>query len=242
MPYLISDLVTSSFRLINRLAPGRTIGPSELAAGVECLNAMIDSWNADRLFIYRIAAATYTLTPNTQSYTIGPSAATFTAARPERIERANIVDVLSNPAQPSRTPLELIDSRAWSEIAVRSVSSPLPDRLYYDRAYPNGSLSLYPYPSVANQLELFTWGLMGAVASGDTLSVPPGYQEALKYNLAVRMVPEVKDGQLIDSVVALAQSSLARIQGMNAPSPVLRADEGMPKSNSKGSFNWLVGE
>lgn len=241
MSYLVSDLIQASLRLIDRLKVGRTASASELAAGLECLNTLIDSWNADRLFIFEIAQAVFTLVPNQQSYTIGPSGANFTATRPERIERANIVDVTSNPSVPSRYPLDLLDSRGWSEIRVLSISSPLPDNLYFDRAWPNSTLYLYPSPSAANQLELYTWQQMAAFATtAAAFSVPPGYWEALRYNLAVRMVPEVLDAKLSEEVAAIAAQSLARIQGMNAPSPVLRADEGMPRP-ARPSFNYLIG-
>lgn len=82
---------------------------------------------------------------------------------------------------------------------------------------------------------------MAAWASLDTFTAPPGYWEALKYNLAVRQAPEMQDGEIPPTVLAIAREALARIQGMNAPSPLLRADEGMPRA-SRSNFNCRTGE
>lgn len=244
----VQDLVTSALRLIDRrmnlqghLAPGRTANSDVLTAGMNALNEMLDSFNTDRLFIYTITQAAYTFTsPFKQTYSIGPSGADFTATRPVKIERANIVN-LANPSLPALSPLELISDAEWAALQVRAVSTSIPEKLYCDYAFPNANLNFYPYPSVANQVELHTWNALSQFVNlTDTFSLPPGYWEALRYNLALRLAPEL-GGVVAAGVPELAAQSLARIESLNAPSPTLVCDNGLPRS-IRSSFNFYTGE
>src|SRR5438309_11784869 len=106
MATLVSDIIQSSMRLLGATTHGRTASAPALADGLTALNLLLDSWNADRLNIYNIAANTYALTAGQQTYTMG-TGGNFNTTRPAAgVESANIV--LSNNGQTLRVPLELI--------------------------------------------------------------------------------------------------------------------------------------
>ena len=230
------DIFKRSLRMIGQLGPGRSPGTSETADGLLVLNQMLDGWNTDPLKIYTTRIDLYNLQTGKYTYTIGPSG-DFNTTRPERIERANVV-IGGN----LRRPIQLIDDAQWSQIRLPQLTGgAIPDRLYNDGAYPLATLYLWPGPNSAYQLELYTWQQLAQFANiNDTIVAPPGYLDAMAYNLAVRLGLEWSKGVPPD-VAALARETLAAIESANAPSPVLACDPAiMPRRGS--GFNYLIGE
>lgn len=231
------DLINTALRKIGAIAAGDTPAAGETADALSDLNGLIDSLNADRLYIYEIAAASYALT-GAQSYTIGPAGA-FNAVRPQSIEDANIVD-LTNPAQPVRTPLRIVEADDWASISVLAVPTPIPEVLFYQPGYPLGKIWLYGIPNTANQLELWTRQLLTAFASaGSAVSFPPGYYELLWSELAIRVAPDY-GREVPQSVIKIAQDARLRVESANSLTPVMSADSALINMSSAGTFNWLT--
>jgi hypothetical protein len=203
------------------LGPQRTPSPAQYQDAVEELNRLLGSLNCDRLFIY--SRDTY-LAPLTgaKTYTIGVSSnpdviPDFDAPRPEAIEAANVV---SSSTPPVRFPLEILDALQWSKITVQDVGNTIPVALYNDRGYPLSTLYLYGQPMAGSLLELFVWHLIPAFQSADDMvCLPPGYEDALVLNLALRLAPHFQrptDPNLRED----ARISLMRLMSINAPQPI----------------------
>jgi hypothetical protein len=201
-------LITSSLRLIGQLGPGRTAGPSETTTAQEVLNAMLSSWNAQRLAVFEIARDEYTLTAGQSDYEIGPSAADFDTARPARIAAAGRVN-----------------DAGELPVTVYRWTGPI-DRagLYYDNANPVMGLHVEPTPNAGEVLALYTWRKLAQVTDLDTaVTLPEGYEDAIRYNLAVRMAPEWSKVPRAD-VQQFARESLAVIKAHNRPSLEMKTD------------------
>src|SRR4051812_30702065 len=112
------------------LRSGRTPAARQLAEALGALNGMLGRWSADRLTAYQIALRDdFVLQAGKKAYTIGPGG-DFDVARPQRIERANLV-----VSADLRQQLEVIDYDNWADYA--SQDSPgEPGALYLDRAAP----------------------------------------------------------------------------------------------------------
>jgi hypothetical protein len=241
MPNTCLDLIRSSLRMIGQLGPGRGASSSELTDAMFVLNAMLDGWNTDPLKIFTTRIDAYNLASGGYSYTIGPSGADFIAPRPVRIEQANII--LNNISPALRMPLKLIDDQRWSLVKIQQIlPGAIPTLLYNDGAYPNSTLYLWTPPNLNYQLELYTWQQLAQfAATADNVIAPPGYLDAMRYNLAVRLASEWGKPVRPD-VVELARTTLAAIESLNAPSPVMSCDAAILKSPGGGTFNWLTGE
>jgi hypothetical protein len=221
-----AGIIRSAVQALGRLGQGRGLSQSEKDDGLIVLNAMLDSWAARRLFAYEIAHASYAFGSSKQSYTIGPSGADFTAARPLRIERANLVIV---GAEESRTPLQVINFDEYADIPIAGLSSGIPVKLYYRPTFPKGTLYPWPYPTdTANKLELFVWAQLSSFAALATeASLPPGYLEAVIYSLAEKLAPTYRL-PISPDVERLARQARALISGVNSQSPKLATDIGVP--------------
>lgn len=227
------DVITASLRLIGAVAPGESIAASEATEGLVTLNRMISSWSTESLLIYAKVREEFTLTPNQQSYTMG-SGANFNATRPLRIEAAAIELQTTTPV--TEIPIRILTVHEWAEIQTKELSSEIPTDLYPEGTYPNETLNLYPKPSAAEKLVLYSWKPLTAVTLDADLSFPPGYEEALIYNLAARLSPEY--GKPLGAEVnAIAGESKANIKRMNHRPRFLKADEALTGSH----YNILTG-
>lgn len=239
----LRDLVRSSFRCIGVLREGQGPNSDDITDSLVVLNAMISSWSIDRLNIFDIQSNAYSLAPNQQTYQIGPGAPDFNAPRPARIDRAAVVYVPNGGYSPE-LPLDMLSLREWEDIRIKNITSPIPTAIYNDNAFPNANLNLWPIPTDALPLILYTWqALTGnfAVSGLDTaLSFPPGYEDAIRYNLAVRLAPEWQK-ELREDVIESARASKMYIQSLNAPAPVLLCDPAIAGNKPGGGWSYLTG-
>lgn len=227
-------IIASAMRVIGSLASGETPNASESSDALGILNRMLDAWSADRLMVFTITIQQFPLTSGVQTYTLG-TGGMFNTPRPARLERANIVS-LSNPSQPLELPLEMLTDDQWAEIPVKNIQSALPQKLYNDGAYPLMNLSFWCVPNEAVNVSLYMWTQLTQFADLVTdYTFPPGYFEAIIYNLAVRMAPEF-GRQMQPDVIGLAVAALSRIKTINLPKLDLRVDAAL---NAKGRhYNW----
>lgn len=240
---LISDLLRSSFRCIGSLRVGFGYSPSELIDGLFVLNAMLDSWATDELDAYCTLTQSYTFGAAQESYTIGPGG-DFDATRPVKVIDAKYV-LMTNPVQPLHLPLDVLNSEQYEAIDLPLIASPIPQRLYYNPTYPLGTLRLWPLVvNTSDKLLISSWQPIAGDISDETarFSVPPGYLDAVRYNLAVRLSLEW-DKPLKDGVMMLATESLAKVQRLNAKTPQMDVNPGvMPSRSGWGYFNRYTGD
>jgi len=237
----VLDLIKSSLRLIGQLGPGRTPGASELSDALLVLNTMLEAWSVERLNVFSIGRDVYDLVPGKQTYTLGPGG-DFDNPRPVRIERAGIV-ALNNPSQPFELPLKLLrTAEEWADVRIKDLPSTLPKAAYNDNAFPLANFSLWPVPSIAHQVAIYPWRALttGFDDSGLEVEFPPGYADAIRYNLAVRLAPEWGK-ELRPEVLELARLSRTAIQSLNSAAEAPMSCEVWAFSGRR-IFNWITGE
>lgn len=245
----VRSLIQQALRLCGALsAPGRSAADSEHETeALDVLNALLGSWNAERLNIYTISAATYPLVSNQQAYTIGQDpagilTADFNAPRPQEIQQANII--LTGSSAPLHRPLKPIGDQEWANIRIQEIWA-IPQKLYNDGAYPLSTLYLWPGPGDSTyELELYTWQALSTFASiDDAVTLPPGYDRALIYNLAVELSPRYPRAPMSPLVMKTAIDSKAAIQRRNInPAPISCDPALMSSEGTRRSWNYLTGE
>jgi hypothetical protein len=213
------DLISSSMRLIGALASGETASSAEAADALMVLQQMLDSWLADRLMAFTININEFPLTSGQQNYTMG-TGGNFNVARPANIDRVSIVS-LTNPAQPLELQIDMYTDEDWQAIPVKVITSPLPQGVYEDGGFPLRTLSFWPIPSATSKTRIYSWSPLTTFPDLVTdITFPPGYLEALRYNLALRLIAEMPGKYnpiMVSTTLQLANESLARIKSMNLP-------------------------
>lgn len=234
----VLDLITLALAEIGAYAQGETPTSADAQFALTKLNNMLDSWNAQRIKVYTTIFTQYTLVPNLQPHTIGPSGATYTVTqRPVRVDACNIL--LNNVSPYVKSPVNIRNDQYWQNQPVPTVTTTLPTDLYYSPAWPNGQLYFWPIPTVAYGVELWTWQLLTEYSSLVTdVSVPPGYRSALIYSLAVELANAF--GKAVSpSLAELARRGMDYIQSNNSDSPLISTtDSGIPDASRKQMPSW----
>jgi hypothetical protein len=238
-----SDIIYPALRILRLVRPGHGPQSEWIVEALAALNAMLDSWNTERLTVPAVLRSTYTLVSGTQSYTIGPSGTFMVSDRPSRIEKAGLLDITNNPAQPIELPMEVLTVEQWKAIPVKTVTSTIPLKLYYDQSLVvgNGTLYVWPVPSVANQLALYLWQTMLQFQTvEEPFALYPGYLRAIQYNLAVELAPRFETAVLSPLTLDTAIKSKGAIKALNAPILDVRCDPALVGSTKR--FDWRTGQ
>lgn len=217
------DLITSALRLAGVLANDETPSAGDANQGLSVLNDMIDSWNAQRLAIFTTRSDDFPFVLGQQAYTLGIGG-NFNIPRPARIDSMSAI-LLTNPANPIEVPMAMWTTEDWQNMPVKVVNGSFPQGCYDDGGFPLRTLNFWPIPTTQqNSVRIYSWqALTAPPLLTSAIAFPPGYAEAFRYNLAVRLGAEF-NAPASATVVTLAISSMATVKTMNAPELELRSD------------------
>lgn len=217
-------IINAALTDLGVIEPGNTPPAVVSTFCLEKLNRLLSTWATKRLLVFVMNHASYAFTTSQQSYTIGPASSTpdFTAVRPVKIERANVVIVSGSPD--THIPLDVINTQDYAALNVPALSADYPTRLYYQPTATKGTLWPWPYPTnTSNELELFTWNQLAQIATADVgvdYPLPPGYDNALILSLAESILPTYPNPSAM-LIKDAAREARAAIMGINSKPPQL---------------------
>lgn len=232
----VLDLLTDSLKDLGAIGVGETLSADEQQDALRALNQMIGTWQTESLVVYARNQEVFTYVSGSKSYTIGVGG-DFNTTRPTTIDAAYARNAQDND-------LEIYVAKSYSDyadIVAKGSSSNLITAIYYDPTYPLGTIYVWPVPSDSSyRLVLWTWKTVTEYTSVATvISLPPGYERALRSNLAVELAPRY--GREISAVLAsTAVESKAQLKRMNMDIPTLTFDRGLGGSGLV--FNYLTGQ
>lgn len=179
-------LIKRVYRTLGVLAEGEDPSAEQAEDGLESLNEMLDAWNTERLLLPAFQRSTYTLTANVSTYTIGPTG-DFSATRPMDLEQAAIIPV----GQTYEFPVEVMTRDSWADIRIKSLTSTFPFGVIYEPTEPDGTIRVFPVPTTAATLVLYTMQTLAQFTDLTTAyTLQPGYAAAIRWNLALLLSPE----------------------------------------------------
>ena len=218
-----STMILSALRKIGEKTHDGTLSSNEQTNYLSGLNAMMDSWSLERLMVYQLLQESKALTTSDGTYTIG-SGGDFNTTRPTKIVDPCFIRDSDNLDYP----LTLIDSKTYGGFVQKTTDNAIPEYLFYDGAFASslGTIFLYPEPSASLTLYINSWQQLQSFALiSTTVALPPGYQRAIEFNLAIEFAGGFTN--VSTEVAKIARDSKAAIKGFNAPAGVLRLDSGV---------------
>lgn len=234
-----TTLIYSALRLCREglTRPGRTASTEELADGFTRLNDMLNAWGVERLTMYRVLRTTRALAASTASYTIGSGGA-IDIVRPDKIEAAGLIlDVNAVPVY--EKPIDVITDQRWRRIQQKDLENPLAQGVYFDHGWSAGlgRVYLWPIPSVGTTT-LVLYSLVALTAFADLTTCytfPPGYGEAIRYQLALRLARDFGGLKDPETTTFLATTALARVKRGN-----IRPEEAALDPRTPGRCGWRI--
>lgn len=224
-------LITRALRIIKVYGTGETITDAEATDGLAALNAMLEDWANETLMIYAATLDSIVLTPGLASYTVGPTGSTVTG-RPVSIDPGTYIEIGG-----ISYPLEVITLGQYNSIALKTLNTSIPQYIMYRGTFPDASVTLYPVPSSAATLKLWTWKPLSTFAALWTpITFPPGYTNAIVYNLAEYLAPEF-GADIHISVHAKAATLKKKLKRTNFTPMFLEIPDSVPRG-----FNIYTGQ
>lgn len=206
------QIIDRAYSLLGYKAAGEVLSSDDANYGLEALNAMLDGWQTQSMYIVSKGAVVATVSG--VSATVGPGMI-FDTPRPVRIEdgsftRLNGVDY----------EVKEIDRETYASISLKTVSSTFPQYIYYDGNMPTANLFFYPAPVAGVEFHLAVQTQLTAFANLATdYTLAPGYAKALQYSLAEELAPGIKEVPM--SVMRIAANARRAIRRTNVDVPLL---------------------
>lgn len=227
----VQDLIDASARLTRVKGRGRPLTGEESAAWLNALNMMLDSWAVDDLLIYGITKEALTLATSAKSYSIGASG-DFNTTRPEQIVNMFI------RAGDEDHPVRIIDSAEYAAIGNKNISA-RPSRAWYNPTWPTGTIYFESKPTVGEKVVIDSLKPISSFANlSTTVTLPPGYEALIKYNLAIEVANEY-GRSVMPETATLAAKLMDKVKRRNKRIPKLGVDSALQPQDS---FNILTGE
>lgn len=226
----VRDLIYAALREINVIAQGEVPSTGEAQDALDILGRLQDRWATERLYLFTVTRTLFTITQST-SFSVG-SGGDINITRPTYLDAVHLVDTSSDPD--GESPLEKLLEHDYRNYPTKAGTSATPSFWYYSPTYPLGALYLLPIPTSS--------GFQGAVyaptpvtkyTSLDTsVSLPPGYEELIVSNLAIRCAP-MFGASVHPELKIAAQTCLAHIKRLNRRPTRLRFDLEMQSPQGK---------
>ncbi len=177
------NIIEAALRKLAALGSGESLAAEDAQDGLQALNAMLSSWSVEGDLVYQMTRETFTLTGGTSAYTIGLGQ-TFNTERPLDIYAMNVsLGGISYPVDQS-------DERQFATIQMPAQSG-RPYTCYYNSNSPIATLNFYYVPNTTYTFEIYSRKVLTEFSTINTdLDLPPGYEKALIYNLAIELSPE----------------------------------------------------
>lgn len=189
-------------RLIGAIAAGETLETNELNDALVTLNQMTMSWNTEGASLVARKRLLLSVAGTNGPYTL--------PERPVRIESASVASGGIDST------LDIVDSAGWEATPEKMAQSVYVKRLYCDYGYPTAAVYIAPIPRLGGQLEMWIYAVITQFADLTTvIDLPPGYEIAIRYNLAIALLPEYPRSQADPSLPAQAQNYKASIVQLN---------------------------
>lgn len=215
------DVIKRAMRLLGVYAIGEDPDPAEAQDGLAALNALLGSLSNEAMLVSARSLDAIALTAGQASFTIGPSGTTV-SARPVKVLDESYV-VLGGVSYP----LQVLTLAQYNDIAVKTLSS-IPQALYVQAGMPDATVYLWPQPSEAMTLNLWSDKLLASFPSQTTqVSLPPGYERMLAFLLAIDLAPEY-EREPSPTVIRQAAAARRALKRTNTEVPQLDMPYGVP--------------
>jgi hypothetical protein len=240
MATLGTNIINPSLRIAGiTTLPGTLPSTDQSTELITAVNRLLGSWNAEGTKIFSQLIQTFSLTAGQKIYTIGPGAQLDTTPSMSPIFLTAADFIFPGTPQVRREITIMRTVQEWESIGVQDIAGAPCWFLYFDNGYDSngyGKVYIAPQPPTGYTLELAYGNQLRTTfsATTDAFIMPPGYERALVYNLAVdaaTLYPEFAN--IRPEAIEIAKKLAREITSMNLRSPALMND-----ASGLGGYGW----
>lgn len=228
------DVIDRAMRLIGSLDIGESASTDEAANGLRALNSMIALWSASEFGAYGPTSVSHTVPSGTSSLTIG----WYAGADISTDKFQHIFDSYLRDSSGYDYPLAVKSLKEYGRIGDKDAGG-RPNTLYFRVVYPNWTLYFDRETDAEYTLKLELSAIIREtfLLITNELNMPEEYEEAVTYNLAIRLAPEFSVVPPA-AVVAIAKQGLNLIKTNNVH-PVAQVAP-LPFSKNVGRYDIRI--
>jgi hypothetical protein len=180
------QVIKAALRKLGVLPSGGTPTGAQTSDASDALNALIKTFQADGMPLWKISSETFTTVDGTASYTVGPSQ-TIDCPKPLKVLQA-----LITPSDGTNIPLNIYNRFDFNDLPHSSTVTGLPVNFYYQPLRTTGTIQLWPIPD--NNTSTVTFHYHSPFEdmdnANDDFDFPSEWIQPLIYNLAWALAPE----------------------------------------------------
>lgn len=220
---LVTDAIARTANNPSGIAPTT----QELSDGVTELNRMLGTWNAESGAIYADTLDSLTWTAGSASMTIG-TGGNFNVTRPQVVKGAWYRDASNVDYE-----LQVVSFADYQEERLKTLQVTIPYVLGWspDFSTARGTLYIWPVPVADFTFRLLSMKPLADLTGAGTVSLPPGYEDAIVMNLAVRLA-DIYGSEVSVVTAALADAAKKAIVEANVHFDLPRMDPLAPGQRS----------
>lgn len=242
-------IVTGALLLLGVIDPEDTPSNPMMADGRRRLNNMMGQWSLQELTIPTIERDVFAIVAGKGSpanpYSVG-SGGDLGMVRPVRMAGCGLQLNASLPT-PVEIPRGMLTDASYQALQIKDLTNALFTNAYYNPTFASGlgQLFLWPVPdgSQPTSLVLYHAQQLGLFTSPTAqYDLPEGTDEAIEYNLALRLSDVYKvDSATLTTIASIARTSLAIYKRSNTPLVDLPVDAMFARDRRDG-YNINTGE
>lgn len=219
-----NSIIDDALRKLGKIASGGAGSTQERTDAVAELNRMFGRWSAELGPIYFQTTDSLTWTAGQASRTIGTSG-NFDTARPQQLILAQYRDAANVD-----TDIAIITHDEYQQIQDKTSEATYPLAVAYNPTFGSslGTLFIYPILSASLTFRLTSLKPLSTITDQTaTITLPPGYEDAIVWNLAERLAGEYGAADLA-YIMDQARESKRAIQQINEVRPSMWPDPMIP--------------
>lgn len=217
----VLEIITDSLQDAGILSSNETPNATDGQKAFRLLNRMLDADSTEDLMIYQNVNEVFNLVSGQQTYTIG-AGGNFNTSRP-----IDITEIYMRDTNGNDLPVNLIDYEQYADILSKPVTATIALCAYYNSGMPLSTITFWPVPAQTSyRVVVWSWKPLTAFTSlADDIILPPGYEDYIESNLAVRCCMAFAR-PVPPEIATWAMESKSKIKKINVNVPIL----GMPAS------------
>ncbi len=183
----VLQLIILAMKQAGILGVGQSLLAEDSNDAFSLANMMLAQWAVRRWLVYGLQDTALDST-GAESYTLG-AGGNFNIPYTDHLGGAYFRFLNATGTQQPDFPLQVITAyEDYARIRLKTLST-WPNYVFYDAAYPLANVYFWPIPQAAMyQLHVLTKQPLTAFSGlTQTINLPPQYQEAILYNLGIRL-------------------------------------------------------
>ena len=204
---IVREFIYSALRKTHVYASGEQPNEAEANDALTQLNLMLYNWSIKPNGVHKFVKESFSFT-GVQEYTYGDGG-DFDSERPIKILECYYGDSAIDRIVSKTTPYN------WAQISDKTITG-YPIVYLFNNTYPLSTITFYPVP--LSTLTVFFIALKPLAqysALTDELDLPPEYQSAIQWNLALELAPEYR-GDPSNVVVLRANETLKELESYHS--------------------------